>query len=456
MARRADGVSVKSVPVLTIGLVLTALYVGALVWSMDRADYSVWMALLLAPLLIVITLPSLRRQAARERDARLYRLLSFALAIKLLSTLVRFSAAFGLYGGTPDATAYHQWGIDIAANFRSFVFETGLPDLHSTRFIRFFTGILYTGVGPTKLGGFLLFSWLGFLGLFLLYRAFVIAVPEGRSRTYARFIFFVPSMLFWPSSIGKEAWMILAIGIASFGIARAFTDNLKRGIVPLVAGMWMVGVVRPHVAAMLGVGLAAAYLLKPTDHRQRHEMSPVVKGVVLGVIGLGSLLLIQRTDNFLREAGVKEEEGGITDALEQTTFRTQQGGSGFSPSVLDSPQRAPIAVVTVLFRPLLPEAGNLQTVLASLEGSVLFLWAVWRWQWILAALKSIRRQPYVAMAIAYMGVFIFGFSSIANFGILARQRVQVLPFLFVLLAIPPRDGGENPERRPAAALEQVG
>lgn len=454
MASRADGVSAKTAPVVTIGLVLTAVYVGAVVWSMDRADYSVWMALLLAPLLIVVTLPALRRQATRERDAQLYRLLSFALVVKLLSTLVRFSAAFGLYGGTPDATAYHQWGSDIAANFRSFVFETGLPDLHGTRFIRFFTGILYTGVGPTKLGGFLIFSWLGFIGLFLLYRAFVIAVPEGRSRTYARFIFFVPSMLFWPSSIGKEAWMILAIGIASFGIARALTDNLQRGLVPLVVGMWMVVVVRPHVAAMLGVGLATAYLLKPTDPRHRHEMTPVVKGVVLALIGLGSLLLVQRTDDFLREAGFKED-GGITDTLEQTTFRTQQGGSGFSPSVLDSPQRAPVAVVTVLFRPLLPEAGNFQAVLASLEGSVLFLWAAWRWQWILAALKSIRRQPYVAMAIAYMGVFVFGFSSIANFGILARQRVQVLPFLFVLLAIPPRAGGEDSERRPAAAFEQV-
>jgi hypothetical protein len=32
-------------------------------------------------------------------------------------------------------------------------------------------------------------------------------------------------------------------------------------------------------------------------------------------------------------------------------------------------------------------------------------------------------------------MFIFGFGTIGNFGILARQRSQVMPFLFVLLAV---------------------
>jgi hypothetical protein len=32
--------------------------------------------------------------------------------------------------------------------------------------------------------------------------------------------------------------------------------------------------------------------------------------------------------------------------------------------------------------------------------------------------------------------FVFAFSTIANFGILARERTQLLPFFMVLLAIP--------------------
>lgn len=453
MLTRTSGDSARTIPVMMIGITLTAIYVAALMWSMARGDYSVWMALLLAPILIVATLPALRRQARREHDQRLFRLLFLALLLKLGASLVRFYVAFGLYGGSADAADYHKWGIEISSNFRSFIFETGLPNLHNTGLIRFVTGIIYTFVGPTKFGGFLIFSWLGFLGLFLLYRAFVIAVPEGRSRTYAHFLFFFPSMLFWPSSIGKEAWMILAIGVTSLGIARVFTDDVRKGLVPLLAGAWMMTVVRPHVAAMVGLGVVAAYLIKPTDPRRR-EMAPVVKGGVLILLVLGSLLLVQRTDEFLRESGVKGE--GVTDTLAQTSFNTSQGGSQFTTSILDSPGRAPVAILTVLFRPLLSEAGNFQAALAALEGTTLLVCAIWRWRWIVAAARSIRRQPYVAMALAYVAVFVFGFSSIANFGILARQRVQMLPFFFVLLAIPPRRGGEDAERRPTIARETVG
>jgi hypothetical protein len=36
-------------------------------------------------------------------------------------------------------------------------------------------------------------------------------------------------------------------------------------------------------------------------------------------------------------------------------------------------------------------------------------------------------------------MFIVGFSAVANFGLLARERVQLLPLFLVLLTIPPPD-----------------
>jgi hypothetical protein len=42
----------------------------------------------------------------------------------------------------------------------------------------------------------------------------------------------------------------------------------------------------------------------------------------------------------------------------------------------------------------------------------------------------------VAFVVVYSLLFVFAFSSIANFGILARERTQVLPFFLVLLAVP--------------------
>ena len=57
---------------------------------------------------------------------------------------------------------------------------------------------------------------------------------------------------------------------------------------------------------------------------------------------------------------------------------------------------------------------------------------------MIAALKSMRRQPYIAMALLFTGLFVIAFSSIANFGILVRQRSSVLPFFLVLLSVPPK------------------
>ena len=259
-------------------------------------------------------------------------------------------------------------------------------------------------------------------------------MPEGRRKTYARLVFFMPSLLFWSSSVGKDAWMLFGLGLAAFGAARLVTSGATRAAVPLILGVGATAIVRPPVAAMIGGAIVVGYVVRPSPPEQR-ELALVFKVVVLVCLAIGMVFLVRLTNDFLARAGV-DEEGGITDTLQNTTFRTQEGGSSFQPSVLDSPTRVPVAVVTVLFRPLLPEARNVQGLLAAAEGTALLAWAIWRWRWILHAGLSIRRQPYVAVAIAYVGAFIFGFSSIANFGILARQRSQVLPFFLVLLAIP--------------------
>jgi hypothetical protein len=39
-------------------------------------------------------------------------------------------------------------------------------------------------------------------------------------------------------------------------------------------------------------------------------------------------------------------------------------------------------------------------------------------------------------ALVYLLVFFFAFGTIGNFGILARQRSQAMPFVFVILALP--------------------
>lgn len=433
--RRAVAVAPPPGVVVGVGLTLVAIYVGITLRLMGTNTYDVWAAIIVGPLLFLLSLPILARQARREGDPRVFWLLALALALKLIASIARYYVAFDLYGGQADAGVYHGDGARISANFRAGIFETGFDSLTKSNFISFLTGIVYTVIRPTKLGGFMVFSWFGYLGLFLFYRAFTIAVPEGRARSYARVLFFLPSLLFWPSSLGKESWMMLSLGIGAYGVARVLTGETMRGLAVTVLGLWLAGIVRPHVSGLMAVALAAAFLVRKPHQRWRH-LGPVVKVLSAAVVGVVAVVAVLKAEDFLKKSGVDTGQG-LQGALAGVTARTAQGGSNFVPSILDSPARAPMALATVLFRPSVLDAHNAQAFVAALEGMFLLLFSLAKVRWVVAAVRSIRRQPYVAFALAYTGLFVFAFSSIANFGLLVRERVQLWPLYFVLFSVAP-------------------
>jgi hypothetical protein len=432
-----------------VGFALTAVYVAFAFLTIDRTTYDLWGAVLIGPALIAISVPILAREAKRLQDPRLLWILIVALLLKLIGGLLRFWVTFSLYGAG-DATGYHREGVRLSMGFWNGDFETGLRSLTGTSFISLLTGVIYTITGPSKLGGFLVYSWLSFWGLFLFHRAFTVAVPEGDRRWYALFVFFLPSLLYWPSSTGKEAWMLLTLGIAAIGVARLFTGRALRGFLLLLLGAALGAVVRPHVAGLVTVAAACGLLfLKPG--RAWARLGPVLKWVGVGAVGVLAVVLIVQTQSFLGtslggDASVTSVEGFV-DELENVATRADTGGSEFQPVIVRSPLQVPEAVVTVLFRPFIFEAGNAQGLVAAVESMMLLLIVVWRWRWIWAAITSMRRQAYVAFAGAYTGMFVIVFASFPNFGLLARERVQVLPLFLVLLCVIPKSRRRREDER---------
>jgi hypothetical protein len=426
-----------------------------LLWKAEVSG--VWVALFLCPILLIATIPALLRQAARERDRSLFWLLLLALVLKLVGSLVRYFVAFRFYGGSVDAVGYHQVATELAERFRAGNFDTGLDSLTGTNFIEFFTGVLYTMIGPSIHAGFLLYSWLGFWGLFYLYRAFTIAMPDGNRRAYARLLFFLPSILYWPSALGKDAWMLFALGLTTYGAARVFTGPTLRGLLTVGVGLWLATLVRPHVAGMAGLALAVAFMTARTQRRPGRRGSMVMKVLAMaGLIALGVVLLNQ-TAAFLKDNGFDPEDGGVTSVLAETTRRTSVGDSSFATSSSGglSPLQLPMATVTILFRPFLFEAHNAQVLVTAMESTVLLGLALSRARPIGRAIRKFRRLPYVTFVVVYGVLFVLVFSSIANFGILARERVQLLPFFLVLLAVPGvgRRRSTTPPRQPTRSLD---
>ena len=424
------------------GLLCVAAYLGVLGWAMGSMSFDVWGALIVVPVLVAITLPIARHIARLDRDASMFRIVMGAFALKLFGSLVRYAVAFDLYGGAADAATYDHWGRTIAPMFRSGDFSVDITrEVVGTGFLYLVSGAVYTVTGPTKLGGFLVFSWLGFLGLMLFYRAFRIGFPQGDRRRYALLLFFLPSLLFWPSSIGKEAWMMLTLGMCAYGCARMLARG-RGGALVLGVGLLGTALVRPHVTLVVFVAVFAAFLLRRSDRPS--VISPVGKLAGIVALLLVGAVVVSQVETFF---GVDRlDQQGIDEVLVGTQEQTETGGSEFEAPGAPSPVTFPRAVMTVMFRPWPFEASNGPMLLASLEGTFLLVLVAASWRRIAAVPRLFVRVPYIAFVTTFSVLFIFAFANIGNFGIVARERVQLFPLVLVLLALPIPDRGYRMRR----------
>src|SRR5690606_23334414 len=96
----------------------------------------------------------------------------------------------------------------------------------------------------------------------------------------------------------------------------------------------------------------------------------------------------------------------------------------------------PPALVTVLFRPFPFEARSSEALVTATEGAVLLALFALSLPRLARLFVTMRREAYIAYALSLVLVFVYAFSAIGNFGLLARQRTQVLPMLFVLVCLP--------------------
>jgi hypothetical protein len=438
-----------------LGLVGVAIGGASVAWLVGTSSYDLWGAAVIAPALLVLSLPIFHRMARETDDDLLFLILVCALLVQFAGALLRYYTSFVLYGGSADAGVYHQWGVQLSTSFRQGSFDLGgLRSGLGTDFIRILTGAVYTITGPTLLGGFMVFAWIAFWGQVLFYRAFVRAVPSGRKRRYALIVFFAPTLAFWPSTIGKEAWMVFTLGLAAYGVSLLFTDRPATGVLVAAAGLGLAALVRPHTAGLFAIAAAFGTVFTVFGRGRSRTTGPVIRWAVLLVMAVAASALVLQSQEFLADAGLASDDG-VASTLDATAARTSGGGASFDAAVVHGPQDLPLAAVTVLFRPHLLEAHSTESRLVALEGLLLAGLALLAVPSLLRQIRHISQAPYVATALVYVGAFVVAFSSISNFGILARQRAQVLPLLAVLIALPRRDRPQFGPPPPDATTRSV-
>jgi hypothetical protein len=427
------------VPSATPLAVLAGAVLGTVMLSAHFFSTPVLSRVLIPVFGFVATLAAARWLSARHLDEPwLARFLVLGVLAKEVGSVLRYRTLVNAFNEVGDATVFDKFGRRFAGAWlgKANAVQPELDNIRKSNFLRWFTGVVYYLFGSDMVAGFIVFGLIAFVGSYLWYRATVEAVPFLDRRLYFLVVMFVPTIVFWPSSIGKEALMQFAIGSAALGTAHIFNGRLVRGVLVALPGAWLMSVVRPHLLGFAALAAAAAYLIgrSPRKAPAATAKSPLVKPIGLVVVAFVAVFAVSAGANSLGLQSLSLSS--VQAELDATTASTQQGNSAFNNGGNSlSPLGLPRGLVTVLLRPFPWEVRGSLQILASLEGVALATFIVLRRKSLAVSLRHLRTVPFLLYCWTLTILYALTFQAFANFGLLDRQRSLVMPALYVLLCL---------------------
>jgi hypothetical protein len=446
IATHADGGS--GVAMVVVAAILLVILAASAHWSPQPRVTRV-----LVPVIgLTATVGAARLLIRRHQDEPwLPRLLILGVIVKLIGSGLRYRT----FGDSGDASVYDRIGRRYAAYWlhNPGALAPKVEDLRKSGFMRWFTGVVYYLFGSDMVAGYFVFGLIAFVGSYLWYRAAVEALPSLDRRLFLILVMFAPSIAFWPSSIGKEALMQFGIGSAALGTAHLLHNRVIRGLIVALPGAWIMGMVRPHLLALVTLAAAAAYAAGRT-RRRGAETGSLFKPIGLVIVGFLVVFTVSQGAKSLGLPSLSLES--VQAELDKTTESTQQGDASFSNGGNSlSPLHLPQGAMTVLLRPFPWEVSTGLQILASLEGVALAGFIVYRRSSVATSLRQIRSSPFLFYCWTLTLLYAVSFQAFANFGLLVRQRSLVLPALYVLLCLDPsraRPPSEPTDLSPPQAL----
>ncbi len=399
---------------------------------------------LLSLLLVLALTMSIAAVVGMSRLPRTIKaLVVIALALRVAGAFARYRILFGFYTGTGDAAGYFGKGLRLADQITRLdfagiaaVFSPASGHWWGTNFISLSSGLVLAAIGPSMIGTFIVFGLLSFLGLVGFAIAFKRAFPGNDLSRYLKWIWLFPSLWFWPSSLGKDALVLLGIGLAVWGFGYQ-RDRVHWILLSL--GVALVFVIRPQVAAVLLVCLLFGYWIA---NWKQLASTRIIQGTVF-VLGGAIAIWIS-----LQQIGVEGFDIEGAQSYLAGTVRSEGGSRiAMTGAGLGS---APMAMINVLFRPFLWESRNIVQALSSLELCVLWALVLFRAPSLLRGVMGWRKNKLIGATVPFLIIYSTTLGmGVANLGIIARQRIFLFPFLFLLV-----ESGSKRVRELSTQVEQ--
>jgi hypothetical protein len=291
----------------------------------------------------------------------------------------------------------------------------------------------------------LMFALVSFSGIWAFYITFVKLRP-GMYKYLAIALFFVPSLFFWGSGLGKDSLCVGALGWLFYGFYKGAIQRQK-------------------VTQSLSIAFAAAYVIfqikiyillcfLPTALLWVfNENSSRIKNAVIRWIskplflGIGGALAFYAATNLTKGDDQYDldkigERSKITSEY-LYSVSVKQEGSAYHLGELDGTiggmiKLAPMAIITSLYRPFLWEAKNPVMLLSALEALyfLVFTLRIFFRVGFFKTLRFISTTPVLSLSFIFSLIFAASVGvSTSNFGTLVRYKIPLIPFYLSALYI---------------------
>lgn len=345
-------------------------------------------------------------------------------AFRVLGTLAYMFYAFYITSGNVDAFVYDNWAQRFAEYFvrgdfspftDSSLYRGG--QLFYTNFVAYPAAFFLIITGNSTFGIYLLFSTVCFIGLVLMVKSFYLNFPGIDRYRVTLYVLLFPAVWFWTSTIGKDAFVFLGIGIICSGFRVSSLNYVK-----FIIGIAIVYAFRPPVAYMLLLSMSALFIFNFKD--------PFL--LKLLKIGLGVYLAVLLLDFISADWKIESFDVETIEGLQRSTLRNNDYGSGALEEKSGGLSSIPRGIVDVLARPFIWETKDITTLLASLEItfmlSILFIKRY--------SLKRFVQSMLTNRLSTFVGAFTLIYIVSAglfenNIGLIARHRSIIFPFLFL-------------------------
>lgn len=411
-----------------------------------------WVVTTLLIYAVAMTLvPSGLRRQSLPGEVRILRIfIAVRLVMPQVMSYVGRSADTFFTGGW-DADQYHTTAVRVMRDLMSTGRSMSHREVPGTGAIDLSAGWLYFFFrGPNRMAVAYVATGFASVGIIMFWAATRDLIKAKRER-YAAFVLLTPTTLFWSSSLSKEAPILFGIGALALGLryllsGRRYPKALAYGAIGTISTLY----VRPHVTLAFFAGVTVAALVSRSSRTVGGRSSTRFALLTLAAVGLGIA--------FVQSGALlgADNTGSVIDAAYDRAESTAegQGRSSYSQEPVRSPAQVPGALATVLLRPFPWEIRTFAQLLTTAEALALM--------GILAAAVSdhfTRKRRFepnalVVASVVFVLLLSTAISSYGNFGLIARQRLQIWPFL-TFVAFSPQIVRRERASTPSPVLDLV-